>query len=86
MKPGIISIMDMAEKMSCNPAKILGLSDKGSVSEGKIADIVIFDPEKTYKINKETFASKGKNTPFDGYEVTGEVACTLVSGEVVYTR
>ena len=86
VKPGIISIMDMAEKMSCNPAKILGLSDKGSVSEGKIADIVIFDPEKTYKINKETFASKGKNTPFDGYEVTGEVACTLVSGEVVYTR
>lgn len=86
VKTGLISMMDMAEKMSCNPARILGLADKGSVSEGKVADIVIFDPKKEYKIDKETFASKGKNTPFDGYEVTGKVTCTLVSGKVVYTR
>ena len=86
VKTGILSVMDMAEKMSYNPAKILGLTDKGSVSEGKIADIVIFDPEKTYKIDKSTFASKGKNTPFDGYEVTGEVVCTLVDGKIVYER
>lgn len=86
VKPGILSIMDMAEKMSYNPAKILGLEEKGSVSEGKTADIVIFDPEKEYRIDKNTFASKGRNTPFDGYEVTGEVAYTLVSGRVVYER
>lgn len=86
VKPGILSIMDMAEKMSYNPAKILGLSDKGSVAEGKIADIVIFDPNKEYKIDKNTFVSKGKNTPFDGYSVTGEVVYTLVGGNVVYER
>ncbi len=86
VKTGILDVMGMAEKMSYNPAKVLGLADKGSVSEGMVADIVIFDPEKTYKIDKNAFASKGKNTPFDGYEVTGEVAYTLVDGRVVYER
>ncbi|MGN1167461.1 MAG: dihydroorotase [Lachnospiraceae bacterium] len=84
VKEGILSVMGMAEKMSYNPAKILGLTEKGSVSEGKIADIVIFDPDKTYKIDKNTFVSKGKNTPFDGFEVSGEVKYTLVDGKVVY--
>lgn len=84
VKTGILSIMDMAEKMSSNPAKILGLSDKGSVSEGKTADLVVFDPRREYRIDKRTFVSKGKNTPFDGREVTGDVKYTLVDGEVVY--
>ncbi|MCI9216161.1 MAG: dihydroorotase [Dorea sp.] len=84
VKTGILSIMDMAEKMSTNPAKILGLSEKGSVSKGKTADIVIFNPGKKYRIDKNTFVSKGRNTPFDGYEVTGEVVYTLVDGKVVY--
>lgn len=86
VKPGILSIMDMAEKMSFYPAQILGLADKGAVAEGKTADIVIFDPRRDYRIDKTTFASKGRNTPFDGFSVTGETAYTLVSGEVVYTR
>ena len=84
VKTGVLSIMGMAEKMSGNPAKILGLSEKGSVSEGKIADLVIFDPRKEYQIDKRTFESKGKNTPFDGFRVTGEVVCTMVAGEIVY--
>ena len=84
VKTGVLSMMDMAEKMSANPAKILELSDRGSVSQGKAADIVIFDPTRTYKIDKNTFVSKGKNTPFDGFEVTGEVVCTLVDGKVVH--
>ena len=85
-EPGILTVMQMAEKMSYNPAKILGLNDKGSVSEGKIADLVIFDPEKEYRIDVEKFASKGKNTPFNGYPVKGEVACTIVDGKIVYQR
>lgn len=84
VKEGIISVMGMAEKMSYHPAQILGLEEKGSVSEGKIADLVVFNPDKTYKIDKNTFISKGKNTPFDGFLVNGEVRYTLVDGEVVY--
>ena len=75
--------MQMAEKMSCNPAKILGL-DAGSLEEGKPADIVIFDPKKTYKIDKNKFWSKGRNTPFDGKEVTGAVLTTIVEGKIAY--
>jgi dihydroorotase len=84
VRPGILSIMDMAAKMSYHPAKILGLEDKGAVSEGKIADLMIFDPEKKYCIDKNTFVSKGKNTPFDGFEVYGEVRYTFVDGKQVY--
>lgn len=81
---GILTPIQMAEKMSYNPARILGLEDKGSVSEGKIADIVVFDPGKEYCIDKNTFFSKGKNTPFDGRKVKGDVICTIVNGTVVY--
>lgn len=75
--------MQMAEKMSYNPAKILGL-EKGSLAEGKTADIVIFDPSKTWQIDKNKFWSKGRNTPFDGRTVTGIVKTTIVDGKVAY--
>ena len=86
VETGILTPMQMAEKTSYNPAKILGLADKGAIAEGKIADIVIFDKNKEYEIDKNTFLSKGKNTPFHGRKVKGEVAYTLVSGNVVYER
>lgn len=70
-------------KMSYNPAKIVGL-DKGDIAPGKTADIVIFDPNETYKIDKNKFASKGRNTPFDGRTVTGKVKMTIVGGHIVY--
>ena len=86
VRPGLLTMLQMAEKMSYHPAQILGLGDKGSVSEGKIADLVIFDTEKEYRIDPGKFASKGKNTPFGGYPVSGEVAYTIVDGRVVYKR
>ena len=84
--PGILTPMQMAEKTSYNPAKILGLADKGAIAEGKIADIVVFDPNVEYEIDKNTFLSKGKNTPFHGRKVKGDVCYTLVDGNVVYER
>lgn len=84
--PGILTPMQMAEKTSYNPAKILGLADKGAIAEGKIADIVVFDPNVEYEIDKNTFLSKGKNTPFHGRKVKGDVRYTLVDGNVVYER
>ena len=86
VETGILTPMQMAEKTSYNPAKILGLADKGAIAEGKVADIVIFDKNKEYAIDKNTFLSKGMNTPFHGRKVKGEVAYTLVSGNVVYER
>lgn len=80
---GVYTPMQMAEAMSYRPAKIMKI-DKGDIQPGKVADIAIFDPNVTYKIDKTTFASKGQNTPFHGYEVTGKVVCTICGGNVVY--
>ncbi|MBA4697894.1 MAG: dihydroorotase [Ruminococcus sp.] len=84
VEKGVLTPMQMAEKMSYHPSRILGLEDKGSISPGKIADLVIFDPAPEYKIDKNTFLSKGKNTPFDGYPVKGEVRYTIVDGNVIF--
>lgn len=85
VKKGYLTPMQMAAKMSYNPAKVLGIP-KGTLDEGKIADITIIDPDKEYTIDVNTFESKGKNTPFDGYKVSGEVEYTILNGKVVYSN
>ena len=80
---GIYTPLQMAAAMSYNPAKVMKW-DKGDIQPGKDADIVIFNPDLTYKIDKTMFASKGQNTPFHGYEVTGKVVCTICDGQVVF--
>ena len=79
----IFTPMQMAAAMSYNPAKVMKMN-KGDIQPGKVADIVIFDPNVTYKIDKTAFASKGQNTPFHGYEVTGKVVGTICNGQVVF--
>ena len=83
VKTNILTPLQMEEKMSYNPAKVLGI-DKGNLAKSKVADIVIFDPECEYNIDVNTFESKGKNTPFDGWRVNGKVKFTLVAGKIVY--
>ncbi len=83
VKQGHITPLQMAAKMSYNPAKVLGL-EKGTLDEGKTADITIIDPEETYVIDPATFVSKGKNTPFAGKKVSGNVKYTILNGKVVY--
>ena len=80
---GILTPMQLVEKMSYNPAKVLGIA-KGNLKEGSIADIVIADFAKEWQIDVADFASKGKNTPFQGRKVNGYVNYTLVNGQVVY--
>ena len=82
---GYLTPMQMAEKMSYNPARIIGI-DKGDIQPGKKADVVLFDPNETYRIDKNIFASKGRNTPFDGREVTGRVKLTICDGNIVYEQ
>lgn len=80
---GVLTLSQLVEKMSVNPAKVLGI-DKGNLAPGKAADIVIADITKEYEIDSSKFVSKGKNTPFDGKKVKGRVITTIVDGEIVY--
>ena len=80
----IITIDQLIEKMSLNPAKMLGI-DKGSIEEGKDADITIIDPSQEYEININDFVSKSNNSPFHGRKVKGVVTHTIVNGKIVYS-
>lgn len=81
---GVITLYELVRCMSTNPARIAGI-DRGSLKPGKAADLVIADIDTSYTIDKNTFLSKGKNTPFDGRRVKGIIKKTFVAGkEVIY--
>lgn len=80
---GLITPMEMVEKMSRNPAKLLGL-DKGTLQVGTQADITIIDPQAESTIDIRKFVSKCKNSPFHGRKVRGIVKYTIVDGVCVY--
>ena len=82
-KTGLLSLSEIADKMSYNPAKILKL-DGGEIAEGKVADLTIADLEEKWVIEPEKFVSKGKNNPFGGTELFGAVKYTIVDGEIKY--
>lgn len=70
-------------KVTTEPARILGLNS-GSLSPGQAADLVLFDPQRYWKVEPRSLKSSGKNTPFQGVELRGKVRATLVEGGVVY--
>ncbi len=80
---GELSLSQVVEKMSCNPAKILHIP-AGSLKVGAPADVVLFDPEKRWTVDSEALHGKSKNTPFKGMELKGKVAMTILEGRIVY--
>ena len=82
--PGKLTLKRFISAMTCEPAKVLQLKNKGSLQPGNDADIVIIDPEKSWTVRASEFVSKGKNTPFDGWELTGVVTHTILGGRSVY--
>ena len=80
-----MSLVRLVELLSVNPARILNVPG-GSLQEGAIADITILAPELPVTMNRERMRSKSKNTPFDGWQLRGGVAATIVGGRVVYVN
>ena len=80
---GILDISQLVEKMCLNPAKILGIK-AGTLLPGMPADLMIADISEEYMIDRNTFLSKGKNTPFDGWKVKGKPLFTISDGNIVY--
>lgn len=80
---GVLTVNEMVLKMSGKPAKLLNI-DKGHLSIGGVADITIIDPRATWVVDPAQLKSRGKNTPFEGWKMTGRVTHTIVGGKVVY--
>ena len=82
---GLMDIMDMAVKMSYNPAHIIGIDEEyGRLTPDSKADIVIFDPNEEWTVDVARFMSKGHNTPYNGQTLKGRVKTTIVDGELRY--
>ena len=81
VRPGHLTLSQLIEKMTINPANLYHLPC-GSVTEGKAADLVLFDPNE--KWIPETYASKSSNSPFTGWELYGKVKYTILDGKIVY--
>ncbi len=83
VKSGLLTLPQLMQKMSFAPAEILSV-EGGVLKEGAPADITVVDLSKKYVIDGNKFISKGKNTPFNGYEVYGAVEYTVVDGDIKY--
>lgn len=80
---GEMTLPEIIAKMTVNPARILNL-DCGRLSAGSSADLTIFDPNEEWVVDVEKFASKGRNTPFNGRTLKGKVKYTIVGGKIIY--
>ena len=80
---GLLSLGRMLALMSPSPAALLGLP-KGTLAAGQDADLVLFDPDQEWAVDREQFASKGRNTPFHGRTVRGRVKYTISRGNIIY--
>lgn len=80
---GEMTLPEIISKMTVNPARILNL-DCGRLSAGSAADLTIFDPNEEWVVDAEKFASKGRNTPFNGRTLKGKVKYTIVGGKIIY--
>ena len=80
---GLLSLSRVLALMSASPAGLLGL-DKGMLGVGRDADLVLFDPDEEWVIDKNSFVSKGRNTPFHGRAVRGKVKYTVSRGNIIY--
>ena len=85
VKENGISLNELSKLMSYNPAKLLGMN-KGKISVGTEGDLTLVDTECKVKIDSEKFASKGRNTPFDGMEYYGEILATIKGGSIKYKK
>ena len=83
VKTGKMTLAEMLKKMTYNPSNILNLG-LGEIALGAIADLTIFDPDEIWTVEVDKFHSKSKNSPYDGYTLSGKAHVTIVEGKVMY--
>ncbi|MBE9551599.1 MAG: dihydroorotase [Proteobacteria bacterium] len=83
VRNGILDPMTLIAKMSTNPARILGLP-AGQLKPGASADVTVIDPEVSFTVDANSFKSKARNCPFDGWNLQGKAALTIVEGRIIH--
>ena len=83
VKTGLLTFEELIEKMSVNPAKILGIN-AGTLSVGAPADIALVDLDEQWTVDVDKLHGKSKNTPFKGMTLTGKVKRTILGGSTVF--
>ena len=82
VKPGYLDWTEVIRKLSTNPAKILRLTQKGSLAIGSDADVTIFDPDCEWTVDTREFRSKSSNTPLNGWTLHGRATDVIVGGQI----
>ena len=83
VRPGLMDMAGLVRLMSLNPAKILGIP-AGSLAPGAPADLCLFDPAASWRVEPDKLRGKSRNTPFKGMELTGRVRYTVCRGRVIF--
>ena len=86
VETGHMSLPTAIDRLSCAPARILGLGEQGSLAEGRPANVVVFDPAAAWEVDPARFHSLCRNTPFGGRKVTGKVVHTFFGGKPTVTN
>jgi dihydroorotase len=81
LEPGRLTWSQLIEKLTVNPARILGI-ERGTLRPGAAADVTVIDPNAEYTIDVKQFRSKSRNSPFDGWKVRGRAVAVVVAGQV----
>jgi len=82
---GELRLSQLISKLTCEPAEVIGKTDElGTLKTGAVANITLFDHDREWVVNSRDFASKGRNTPYDGCKFRGKVMAAIANGRMVY--
>jgi len=86
VQTGRISLRRVVELLATNPARIVGLSGRGTLAAGSVGDVTIFDPKKRWTYEVEKTRSRSRNCPYDGMQFCGKARATIVGGRIVFNE
>jgi len=84
VQPGVIELKRLSFLMSANPARLVGLNDRGQLKTGFRGDLVIVRDDVLWQVDPERFKTRGKNSPFTGRRLYGKIMMTLGQGKIVF--
>jgi dihydroorotase len=85
VEDGVMSLADVIARLSYQPARLLGINS-GTLSVGTAADVCLFNPDEAWELIPEQMQSRGRNTPFTGWQFKGRAVMTILDGKIVFER